>query len=101
MNWRFKVPPESKAEVYFSIDDDIIVGCEELTKGFAVWQESAIGNLGPLITYGPRFFQYTNTGGFQYGKTLEKNFFSIGLIGLAFISRHYMDLYYSDSWQIV
>jgi len=43
MNWRYKIPKESKAQVYFSIDDDIWVGCEELTKGFRTWQTNAIG----------------------------------------------------------
>jgi len=27
MVWRFKIPKESKASVYFSIDDDIDVSC--------------------------------------------------------------------------
>lgn len=34
--------------------------------------------------------------GFQYGKGKTKNVFNIGLVGLAFISRHFMDLYYTD-----
>jgi len=28
MNWRFKVPKESQAQVFFSIDDDITVDCQ-------------------------------------------------------------------------
>jgi hypothetical protein len=34
MDFRYQIPSESKAEVYFSIDDDITVDCEELKKGF-------------------------------------------------------------------
>lgn len=28
MNWRYKIPKESKSEVFFSIDDDITIDCE-------------------------------------------------------------------------
>ena len=27
LNWRYTIPKESKALVYFSIDDDIIISC--------------------------------------------------------------------------
>jgi hypothetical protein len=27
LDWRYTIPPESKAQVYFSIDDDIIISC--------------------------------------------------------------------------
>lgn len=43
LDWRYVIPPESKTQVYFSIDDDIIISCQELTKGFKVWQANAIG----------------------------------------------------------
>jgi hypothetical protein len=43
MNWRYKIPKESTVQVYFSIDDDIWVDCEELTRGFRVWQANAMG----------------------------------------------------------
>ena len=28
MSWRFKIAPETKSQVFFSIDDDITVDCE-------------------------------------------------------------------------
>jgi hypothetical protein len=43
LNWRYKIPKESKERVYFYVDDDNIVECEELTKGFKMWQAHAIG----------------------------------------------------------
>jgi hypothetical protein len=69
-------------------------------KGFAVWQSLAIGSIAPIVSYGPRFYQYTRAKGFEYviGKT--ENFFAIGLVGLAFISRHFMDLYYADLFEV-
>ena len=67
MDWRYKVPSESEAKVYFSIDDDIITVCEELMRGFKVWQSHAIGDIGPIVTYWPRFVEYTQKKGFEYG----------------------------------
>lgn len=100
MNWRYKIPKESKSQVFFSIDDDITVDCEELNKGFEVWRSNAIGNIAPIISYGPRYYEYTLRGGFQYGKGKTQHFFNMGLVGLAFISRHFMDLYYTDLFEV-
>lgn len=100
MNWRYKIPKESKSQVFFSIDDDITVDCEELKKGFQVWRENAIGSIGPIISYGPRYYEYNLKQGFQYGKGKIQNFFNMGLVGLAFISRHFMDLYYTDVFEV-
>jgi hypothetical protein len=100
MNWRFKIAPEATSKVFFSIDDDITVGCEELKKGFEVWRTNAIGSLGPLVSYGPRHYEYTLAKGFEYGRGKTNNFFNIGLVGLAFISRHFMDLYYLDLFEV-
>ena len=67
-----------------------------MKKGFEVWRQNAIGSIGPIVSYGPRYYEYTLKAGFQYGKGKTKNVFNIGLVGLAFISRHFMDLYYTD-----
>ena len=56
MNWRFKIAEETKSQVFFSIDDDITVDCEELKKGFEVWRKNAIGSIGPIVSYGPRYY---------------------------------------------
>lgn len=89
MNWRYKIPKESQAQVYFSIDDDIIVDCAELGKGFAVWQSLAVGSVAPIVSYGPRLFEFTARQGFRYS-TGKSPFFSLGLAGIAFISRHFL-----------
>ncbi|MCB0370832.1 MAG: hypothetical protein KDD45_15775 [Bdellovibrionales bacterium] len=78
------------------MDDDITVNCRELRKGFEVWRSNAIGNIGPIVSYGPRYYEYTLKGQFQYGKGKTQNVFNIGLVGLAFICRHFMELYYTD-----
>lgn len=100
MNWRFKIAQEVKSQVFFSIDDDITVGCEELMRGFQIWRNNAIGSIGPIVSYGPRHYEYTLKPGFQYGRGKTNNVFNIGLVGLAFISRHFMDLYYTDLFEI-
>ena len=38
--------------------------------------------------------------GFQYTIGKTTNFFAIGLVGLAFISRHFMELYYADLFEV-
>jgi hypothetical protein len=38
LDWRYKIPPESKAGVFFMMDDDITINCEDLKQGFKVWQ---------------------------------------------------------------
>ena len=95
MDWRYKIPSESEAKVYFSIDDDIVIDCEELMRGFKIWQSHAIGDIGPIVTYGPRYVEYTQREGFRYGRKNERDMFCIGLVGVAFISRHFFDLYYA------
>jgi len=37
-------------------------------RGFTVWQNHAIGKIGPIVTYGPRYVEYTQKEGFQYGR---------------------------------
>lgn len=76
--------------MFFSIDDDINVGCAELMHGFDIWRNNAIGNLGPIVTYGARFYEFTLRGGFQYGRMKEKDYFNLGLINLCFLSRHFL-----------
>ena len=100
MNWRFKIAKETTSQVFFSIDDDITVGCEELKKGFEVWRKNAYGSIGPIVSYGPRHYEYTLKQGFQYGKGKTNSVFNIGLVGLAFISRHFMELYYTNLFEI-
>jgi hypothetical protein len=44
--------------VFFSLDDDVIVSCEELLHSFEVWKQNAIGDLGPFVSYRPRAFDF-------------------------------------------
>ena len=71
MDWRYKVPKESKEAVFFNVDDDVVVDCEELKRGFKVWQENAVGTIGPIVTYAVRYFEYTQDHGFKYGTRKE------------------------------
>ena len=52
------LPKESKAKVFFSLDDDVLIDCEYLRKGFAVWRSKAVGDIGPLVSYGARGFNF-------------------------------------------
>lgn len=81
--------------MYFIIDDDVLLDCKELERGFKVWQENAIGNIGPIVTFAVRYYEYTHDNGFAYGRKKEKDMYSLGLVGLSFMSRHFMDLYYA------
>ena len=56
--------------------------------------------MGPIVSYGPRYFEYTRNNGFAYGRAQTQNVFNIGLVGLAFISRHFLELYYADAFEI-
>jgi hypothetical protein len=69
-------------------------------RGFSVWRNHSIGSLGPIVSYGPRYFEYTLNGGFAYGRQKTRNMFNIGLVGLAFISRHFLELYYTDTFEV-
>lgn len=95
MDWRYKIPTESSAEVFFIVDDDVIVDCKELERGFKVWQANAVGSVGPIVSYAVRFFEYTQKKGFEYANMKEEKMFTIGLVGVSFMSRHFMELYYA------
>ena len=56
MDFRYLLPEESTAQVFFSIDDDVEIGCQELVRGFGFWRERAIGDVAPLMGYGLRGF---------------------------------------------
>jgi hypothetical protein len=60
MNYRYKLHPEASATVYFSVDDDIIISCSEMVEGFNKWKQHAIGEIAPLIGYGPRSYDFNN-----------------------------------------
>jgi len=55
-------------KVYFSVDDDIFATCNELIRGFKTWQQYAIGDLGPIVSYLPRFHKYNLDQQFTYSR---------------------------------
>ena len=61
MDFRYLIPNNSTVQVFFSMDDDIVVDCTELRKSFAIWRENAIGDIAPIVSYGPRGFDFTSS----------------------------------------
>lgn len=61
-------------------------------RGFGEWQKRAMGNVGPILTYAVRYSTFVPGSGFVYGDPNPRNekYFSIALIGLSFLSRHFM-----------
>ena len=59
MDFRYLLPQESTAQVFFSMDDDVQVSCKELTASFKLWQAHAVGDIGPIVTYGPRGYDFS------------------------------------------
>jgi hypothetical protein len=60
LRWRYKIPKESKARVYFSLDDESITSCKSLTKAFRFWQANAVGDIGPVVSYASRSFVHND-----------------------------------------
>lgn len=54
----FILHPDSKADVYFSMNSDAVISCEELTKSFEFWKKKSVGDIAPIITYNPRSFDF-------------------------------------------
>lgn len=54
MSFRFQLPIESTAKLFFVIDDDVIISCEELKNGFKKWKQYSADGIGPLTGYVPR-----------------------------------------------
>ena len=58
MNNRYKLDPKTQAIVYFNLDDDIVVTCDQLTEGFEKWKQIQISGVAPLIGYGTRSYTF-------------------------------------------
>ena len=94
MDFRYSLPPESKAKLFFNADDDLIFTCEKLVKAFQKWKKYYIGDIVPLLGYRTMSFNFKS----ENGQFDVKNFrvsptFRQTLIGLTWISRHFLDLY--------
>ena len=102
MELRFSLPPKSKAKVFFSIDDDILTTCAQLKVSFAEWKKNAVGDVGPLVGFTQRSFDFSSgSETFFARKDRDVRFYQIMLVGVAWISRHYLELYNANrAWEI-
>ena len=102
MELRFSLPPESKAKVFFSIDDDILTTCAQLKVTFAEWKKNAVGDVGPLVGFSMRSFDFSSdNGNFFARRDRNSRFSQIALVGEAWVSRHYLELYNANrAWEI-
>ena len=56
-----------------------------------------------MMGYGPRSYDFkTNYSEFtyEYGEGNEFKTFSLLLVGISWIPRHYLNLYYMDTWEL-
>ena len=97
MDFRYLLPASSNAKVYFSMDDDVSISCKEMTKSFKIWQERSVGDIGPIVTYGPRGFDFiAKSSEYRYSDPEDAQLFSLALVGIAWIPRFYLELYNTD-----
>ena len=88
--------------MFFSADDDIITTCAELQKGFEEWKKNAIGDVGPLVGYGQKSFDFSSEKAvFLAQLSSDSRFYQFTLIGEAWVSRHYLELYNANqTWEV-
>ena len=100
MDNRYLLPPESKSSLFFNLDDDIHTDCGELQKSFELWKKYSVGDLGPLVGYGQRTYDYkADSTTFKNGNPVNGNFYSYILIGYCWIPRHFLEIYNAKkSW---
>ncbi|RWV80921.1 hypothetical protein GW17_00057726 [Ensete ventricosum] len=85
LNNRFKVDPLIKTRAVLELDDDIMMACDDIEKGFRVWRE----NPDRLVGFYPRLvdgspLQYRNE---RYAR--GKNGYNVILTGAAFMDSEY------------
>ena len=102
MDLRYSLPPESRARVFFSADDGIIITCAELQKDFQEWKKNVIGDVGPLVGYGQKSFDFSSEKAvFLAQLSSDSRFYQFTLIGEAWVSRHYLELYNANqTWEV-
>ena len=80
------------------MDDDVITTCSDLRKGFRVWRKQAIGDVGPLMGYAQRSFNFSSFNSSFFPVNQEKfPLYQITLIGLAWIPRLFLELYNANN----
>ena len=102
MDFRYSLPPESKAKLFFNADDDLIFTCDKLTKAFHKWKKFYIGDIVPLLGYRTMSFNFdSENGDFDVKNIRVSPMFRQTLIGLTWISRHFLDLYNANqTWEV-
>lgn len=105
LDFKYIVPNWAKEKVVFGMDDDFDISCDTLKKAFSSWQQAAYGEVGPLASfYGRSYVFEAETQSFSYIDQIKLNknwnYYHFGLTGIAFIPRHFLELYYSDIFQI-
>ena len=102
MELRFSLPAASKAKVFFSADDDVITTCSQLKQGFDEWRKNAVGDVGPFIGFGQRSIDFSSENEtFLARRDMDLRFYQITLVGEAWVSRHYLELYNANAvWEI-
>ena len=93
---RYHIPPESTQNVFLSLDDDFNMTCDELQAGFDVYRENMLTEtgIGPWVAYHARGLS-TKEQKMAYAWNINP-FYNVGLTGTAFVSRHFLDLFYFD-----
>ena len=74
--------------------------CEDMVAGLNFFGKNMVGKSGiaPIMTYYPRGVQFL---GQHFAYTFDsKPFMNLALVGAAFFTRHFMDLYYIDEPKI-
>ena len=102
MDNRYLLPSESKAKIFFNLDDDIHTSCEELNNSFGVWRKHTLGDIGPLVGYAKRTFNYNAAKTtFSNDNPFDGEFYSYILIGYCWIPRHFLEIYNAQkSWEV-
>jgi len=108
LNYRFHPPPMLTTEAVFQLDDDIRLRCDDIEFGFGVWKE----HRQQIVGFSARAHEANEhyPGGFKYHinpiptTTTTKNSrddhrtgYSIILTNAAFLHRHYLQDYWSDT----
>lgn len=67
-----------------------------------MWSEKAVGDIAPILSYGPRGYDFDSlTKQYSYNDPLKAKFHSMSLVGVGWLSRFFLQLYYAErSWEI-
>lgn len=94
LNLRFSPLPNLQTDAVLSLDDDILVACDDLQRTFKVWQQQP----DQLVGWFPRAHSQTKDGyryHFQVRSVLLHGAYSMVLTKGAFMHKRYLDLYAS------